>query len=166
MSDKINRLVRELGNQLLERNLSLVTAESCTGGGISEAITRASGSSEWFDRGYVTYSNDSKIELLGVNKITLERHGAVSENTVAEMATGAIENSQASFCIAVSGIAGPGGGTTEKPVGTIFIGWGYYMVHESPPKVEVNRFLFSGDRHLVRGKTILEALKGACKLLK
>ncbi len=164
MNDKINQLVRELGNQVLARNLSLVTAESCTGGGISEAITRASGSSEWFDRGYVTYSNDSKIELLGVNKKTLDRHGAVSEKTVAEMAIGAIENSKASFCIAVSGIAGPGGGTREKPVGTIFIGWGY-MAHGLPLKVEVKRFLLSGDRHLVREKTILEALKGACELL-
>ena len=85
MNDKINRLVRELGNQVLARNLSLVTAESCTGWNL-RGNYQASGSSEWFDRGYVTYSNDSKIELLGVNKTTLDRHGAVSENTVAEMA--------------------------------------------------------------------------------
>ena len=165
MSDKINALVQELGNQVLEKKLSLVTAESCTGGGISEAITREPGSSKWFDRGYVTYSNESKIELLGVKKTTLDRHGAVSENTVVEMAMGAIEKSQGSLCIAVSGIAGPGGGMAEKPVGTIYIGWGY-MIDDSPLKVEVKRFLLSGDRHLVREKTILEALKGACRLFR
>ena len=110
-----------LGLQLLQRQWMLALAESCTGGGIAQAVTDVPGSSAWFDRGFVTYSNASKMELLDVKAITLERFGAVSQETALEMVAGALAHSRADFALAVTGIAGPGGGTPEKPVGTVYI---------------------------------------------
>lgn len=114
-------LAEELGKLLLEKGLTLSTAESCTGGGIASVITSISGSSEYFKGGIVAYANEVKTALLGVNKTTLEKHGAVSEETVQEMAKGAMKSMKTSCAIATSGIAGPGGGTPTKPVGTIWI---------------------------------------------
>ena len=117
----MKRLAEELGNLLLEKGLTLSTAESCTGGGIASVITSISGSSEYFKGGIVAYANEVKISLLGVSETTLEKHGAVSEETVCEMVKGAMKSMKTSCAIATSGIAGPGGGTPTKPVGTIWI---------------------------------------------
>ena len=114
-------LAEELGKLLLEKGLTLSTAESCTGGGIASVITSISGSSEYFKGGIVAYANEVKTALLGVSETTLEKHGAVSEETVQEMAKGAMKSMKTSCAIATSGIAGPGGGTPTKPVGTIWI---------------------------------------------
>ena len=117
------KLAEDVGSELKRRKLMLATAESCTGGWISEAVTRVPGSSDWFDRGFVTYTYLSKREMLGVNEATLEKHGAVSEEVVREMARGALEHSHAQVAVAVSGVAGPGGGTPDKPVGTVCLAW-------------------------------------------
>ena len=134
---------------------TLVTAESCTGGWIAKTVTDISGSSDWFDCGIVAYSYEAKQALLSVNPRTLEAHGAVSRETVIEMVSGALTHSGASFAIAVTGIAGPGGGTPDKPVGTVWVGWkrrgGY-------PRAEV--FHFDGDREAVRRQTVAAALGG------
>ncbi len=119
----IEQLVQELARELGGRGMKLATAESCTGGGIAQALTELAGASDWFDRGFVTYSNQAKMEMLGVNATTLERQGAVSEATVLEMARGALARSPADLSVAVSGVAGPGGGSDDKPVGTVWIGW-------------------------------------------
>src|SRR6267378_6142195 len=121
--DTLKTLARRVGARLKNRNLKLATAESCTGGWIAQAVTSVSGSSEWFDRGFVTYSNDAKKELLGVRARTLSRHGAVSEETAREMASGALARSRAQVALAVTGIAGPGGGTRKKPVGLVCFAW-------------------------------------------
>ena len=117
----MKRLAEELGKLLLEKGLTLSTAESCTGGGIASVITSISGSSEYFKGGIVAYANEVKTALLGVSETTLEKHGAVSEETVCEMVKGAMKSMKTSCAIATSGIAGPGGGTPTKPVGTIWI---------------------------------------------
>ena len=116
-------LAQQVGAALKEHGMTLVTAESCTGGGVAQAITMISGSSDWFDRGFVTYSNTSKEEMLGVSPDTLEQHGAVSEQTVREMVDGALQYSRAQVALSVSGVAGPTGGTPEKPVGMVWFAW-------------------------------------------
>lgn len=116
-------LAETLGIELLRRQWTLATAESCTGGWVAKVVTQVSGSSQWFDRGFVTYSNAAKQEMLGVSADTLQQHGAVSEATVREMATGALSHSHAQVSLAISGIAGPGGGTADKPVGTVCFAW-------------------------------------------
>lgn len=115
----ISRQVEILANFLVKKNCKLVTAESCTGGGLAEILTRFSGSSAWFDRGYVVYSNDSKIDLLSVSLETLETFGAVSEETAIAMAKGALQHSNADYSVSITGIAGPNGGSEEKPVGMV-----------------------------------------------
>ncbi|KGQ19855.1 Competence damage-inducible protein A [Lysobacter dokdonensis DS-58] len=138
----------------------LVTAESCTGGWIAKAVTDVPGSSDWFDCGLAAYSYEAKQALLGVRPETLEKFGAVSRETVIEMVSGALSHSGATVAVAVTGIAGPGGGTPDKPVGTVWIAWkrrgGY-------PKAEVVRF--DGDREAVRRQTVECALKGLGGLL-
>ena len=119
----IEELVKQLAAKLMEKGWMLATAESCTGGMIAAACTDLAGSSQWFDRGFVTYSNEAKTEMLGVPAELIEKHGAVSEEVVRAMAEGAIRHSRAQVSIAVTGIAGPGGGTAEKPVGTVWVGW-------------------------------------------
>lgn len=133
----------------------LVTAESCTGGGIAYAITELPGSSEWFERGFVTYSNPAKQEQLGVPHELIARHGAVSEQVAAAMAVGALQHSHADYSVAVTGIAGPDGGTEEKPVGTVCFGWG-----QRGAGVRTARIVFDGDRQQVRELSILTALQG------
>ncbi|HLB43111.1 MAG TPA: CinA family protein [Gammaproteobacteria bacterium] len=149
----LEQLATDLGNELKKRHLHLVTAESCTGGGLSYWITSIAGSSDWFERGLVTYSNAAKIELLGVQPMTLETFGSVSEQTAREMAEGALQHSLADISIAITGIAGPNGGSAEKPVGTVWMAW---AKRNYPPCTQVKNF--SGNRQGVREKTIQHVL--------
>ena len=153
MQDKILLKARELGKKLQKLKLTCATAESCTGGGIAYWITSVSGSSIWFDRGFVTYTNTAKIDLLGVNPKTLEKYGAVSEETAIEMAKGALSNSKADIAVATTGIAGPDGGTAEKPVGTV---WLAYAVRGG--KSFAHKYVLDGDRKSIREQTIDYAL--------
>ncbi len=153
-------LSARVGEALLARGWQLATAESCTGGAIAAAITDIAGSSHWFDRGFVTYSNQAKQDMLGVRAATLETAGAVSEATVVEMASGALARSQAQLTLAVSGIAGPGGGSVEKPVGTVCLAW---AVEGEPPLVRTEHF--AGDRAAVRAQTVEHALQGVLDML-
>ncbi len=145
----------ELGRCLKASSLFMATAESCTGGWIAKCITDVAGSSEWFDRGFVTYSNRAKMEMLGVRAETLDRYGAVSEQTVREMAAGAIRHSHAQVAVAVSGIAGPSGGTADKPVGTVWLAW---QLRDKPCHTRLWRF--EGNREEVRRQAVLTALEG------
>jgi nicotinamide-nucleotide amidase len=154
------KLAEEVGAALKSRRLMLATAESCTGGWIAEAVTMVPGSSDWFERGFVTYTYISKREMLGVKEATLETHGAVSEEVVREMVQGALARSHAQVAVSVSGIAGPTGGTPDKPVGFVCFAWG---TKDSTPRSEVKRF--SGDREAVRRRSVEHALKGVLALL-
>ncbi len=147
-------LVAQLAERLISRGEMLATAESCTGGWIAKVLTDRPGSSTWFDRGFVTYSNQAKEEMLGVPADIIAIHGAVSHETVVAMAAGALARSRASWSVAVSGIAGPGGGTPEKPVGTVWLAWG------TPQGVNSVCEHFPGDRNQVRSATVECALRG------
>lgn len=160
IDEELHTLSRRVGEALTARDMRLVTAESCTGGWIGEVVTMAAGSSAWFDRGFITYSNDAKRAVLDVAAATLLGHGAVSEATVLEMVAGALRHSNASVAVAVSGIAGPGGATPGKPVGTVCIAWG---VDESVRQVRT--FHMPGDRYAVRRETVVRALEGVITLL-
>jgi nicotinamide-nucleotide amidase len=149
-----------LGKILLAKNLMLVTAESCTGGWIAEAITSVSGSSEWFERGFVTYSIAAKQEMLGVKAATLKQYGAVSEQAVQEMAEGALKHSHADVSIAVTGIAGPTGGTPEKPVGLVLFGWARKNFLTT-----ISSQQFRGDRNVIRLLAVKFALEELINLL-
>lgn len=157
MNDK---LAHAVGCALKEKELMLATAESCTGGGVAEAVTRIAGSSEWFDRGFVTYSDGAKCEMLGVSAVTLQERGAVSEEVVREMAAGALQNSSAQVAVAVSGIAGPSGGTPQKPVGTVCFCWAM----KNGAQLSATRLL-PGNRQAVREKATIIALQGVLDLL-
>ncbi len=146
--------VAQLAGHLQRRGWWLSCAESCTGGGISAALTDVAGSSAWFDRGFVTYSNQAKRDMLGVEDATLTEFGAVSRETATEMAVGALANSAADLSVAVTGIAGPGGGTADKPVGMVWIAWA------SAARVEAICEHFSGNRAAVRAATVDAALRG------
>jgi nicotinamide-nucleotide amidase len=151
----LDALARRVGARLKKRGLKLATAESCTGGWIAQAVTSVAGSSEWFERGFVTYSNEAKKAMLGVRPATLSRHGAVSEETAREMATGALKRSEAHVALAVTGIAGPSGGTRKKPVGMVCFAW-------SGPKDGAQSVTrrFAGGRESVRRKSVIAALHG------
>ncbi|MBM3345942.1 MAG: CinA family protein, partial [Betaproteobacteria bacterium] len=123
IDDTLSALAAGLGAVLRERSLMLATAESCTGGWVGQAVTAVSGSSDWYDRGFITYSNAAKQEMLGVSPDTIERHGAVSEQTAREMAVGALTHSRAQLALAITGVAGPLGGTAHNPVGTVCFAW-------------------------------------------
>jgi nicotinamide-nucleotide amidase len=153
--DAVERAARELGVRLAGRNLLCATAESCTGGLVAGAITEIAGSSAWFERGFVTYSNEAKTEALGVPAATLAQHGAVSEPTARAMAEGALARSRAHLAVAVTGVAGPGGGSPEKPVGMVCFAW---AVRDGPTRVATRHF--AGDRAAVRRASVLEALAG------
>jgi nicotinamide-nucleotide amidase len=155
--DKLSRLV---GERLKSAGALLVTAESCTGGWVAQAITAVAGSSEWFERGFVAYSNDAKRELLEVSEATLARHGAVSEETAREMARGALQRSRGSLALAVTGVAGPGGGSGEKPVGTVCFAW---AATAGLLLSETRRF--EGDRESVRRQSVIRALEGVLRAL-
>ncbi|MGH8583810.1 MAG: CinA family protein [Gammaproteobacteria bacterium] len=153
-------LAEALGQRLLARGWRLVTAESCTGGWLAAVITEIPGSSQWYERGFITYSNASKQELLGVAQQTLDAHGAVSEETALAMAQGALCRSWAQCSVAITGIAGPDGGSEDKPVGTVWLAW---ATLQRPADALGHRF--NGDRRAVRGQAVDRALRGLLERL-
>jgi len=155
----MERLAKRLGRKLKRSHAMLVTAESCTGGWVAQAVTSVAGSSDWFERGYVTYSNAAKQQLLGVRAGTLRKHGAVSEETAREMARGALRRSRGTVAVSVTGVAGPSGGSKAKPVGMVCFAW----VYGKTLKSETRRF--SGDRTSVRRKSVVYALQGVLNTL-
>ena len=161
MENDLDSLATQLHQLLIKNKLMVSTAESCTGGWVAKVLTDIAGSSTTFERGFVTYSNDSKRDMLGVNSQTLESHGAVSEQTVIEMAQGALKNSRASLSMAVSGIAGPSGGSKEKPVGTVWFAW---SKAGQPTKAQAHQF--AGDRKSVRHQSVKQGLLGLIQLAK
>lgn len=152
-------LAARVGRRLKAKKRRLVSAESCTGGWVAQVVTSIPGSSAWFERGVVTYSNAAKRELLGVRAATLKKHGAVSEETAREMARGALARSKGHLALAVTGIAGPGGGSRDKPVGTVCFAW----LYNKQLKSETRRF--PGDRQGVRRKSVVRALQGVLETL-
>lgn len=158
MDDHLHQLSQHLGEQLLQRNWRIATAESCTGGGVAAAITAIPGSSAWFEYGIVSYANAAKEKLLGVSRETLEREGAVSEAVVIEMARGVLALSGADIAVAISGVAGPGGGSPEKPVGTVWFAWG-----TAAGKIKTELKHFEGDRAEVQRLAVVWSLEGANK---
>jgi nicotinamide-nucleotide amidase len=161
---RIHRLSADLGAALQAQRLLLATAESCTGGGIGFAVTQIAGSSAWFDRGFVTYSNVAKQQMLGVPAATLREHGAVSEAAARAMALGALARSAAQVSVAVTGIAGPGGGTRAKPVGTVWFAWMLQRARSDELALVAERHRFGGDRAAVRTQAIVVALEGLLRL--
>ncbi|MFT5520999.1 MAG: nicotinamide-nucleotide amidase [Enterobacterales bacterium] len=156
----LQKEISQLNTQLVKRRLTICTAESCTGGLISKLFTDKPGSSEWFDCAFITYTNHAKKQMLGVKQSTLTSSGAVSQPTVSEMSEGAIKNSQSNISIATSGVAGPGGGSKEKPIGMVWISWSgknYETVTEC--------FYFDGDRDSIRFQAAKAAIKGAVKYI-
>ena len=158
---KLSLLANELGNLLIQRDFMLVSAESCTGGWVGQIITAIPGSSKWYDRGFITYSNLSKQEMLGVDERSLQEFGAVSQQIASEMASGAISHSCAHVSIAVTGIAGPGGATEGKPVGMICHGW---AIKDGLVRNAV--CFLEGDREAIRRQAVAIALQGAIDLIK
>lgn len=158
--DELAAQVRQLAEQLLAQRQLLVSAESCTGGWIAKVATDLAGSSAWFGAGVVSYSNAAKQRLLGVPAETLASHGAVSEPTALAMVEGVLTRLDGDIAVAVTGIAGPGGGSAEKPVGTVWIAW---QRRGQPPRA--HRFLFAGDREAVRRQTVAAALSGVQQAL-
>jgi nicotinamide-nucleotide amidase len=158
MDSSITLQAEALGSRLKTLGAQVTTAESCTGGGIAEAITRIAGSSAWFEAGYITYSNSQKTAQLDVPAELFARVGAVSREVVEAMVSGAQQRSGARFAVAVSGIAGPAGGSAEKPVGTVWLAWG------DGTKLFAERCLFAGDREEVRRHTVSRALDGLLRL--
>lgn len=157
--ETLEALARRLGAVLAAGDWTMAVAESCTGGGIAKTVTDVAGSSAWFDRGFVTYTNDAKHQMLGVPEETLDTHGAVSSATVEAMVTGALTHSAANIAVAVSGVAGPGGGTDEKPVGLVWFAWARRGL---PPEAQVKQL--AGDRGEVREASVRIALEGIIEL--
>lgn len=156
----VQELAQVLGEKLTQAGLVVATAESCTGGGVAYAITEISGSSQWFDRSFITYSNGAKTQMLGVDDTLIHQFGAVSEQVVEQMAIAAVKNSDADIAVAISGIAGPEGGTLEKPVGTVCISW--YNAHSGSKTAS---YLFVGCRSDVRTQAIRLALFGLIEII-
>lgn len=151
---ELERLAADLAAALRDKGWLLATAESCTGGWAAQAVTAVAGSSAWFERGFVTYSNQAKMDMLGVTGATLKRHGAVSEETVREMAVGALAHSRAQAALAISGVAGPGGGSESKPVGTVCFAWA-----TAGGMVRAATCRFDGDRRSVRMQAVAYAFR-------
>lgn len=162
MKTMTETLAQQLGKHLQARALKVTTVESCTGGGIAAAITDVAGSSHWFDMGFVTYSNQAKQAMVGVSDFSLSKHGAVSDAVVREMAQGALARSGANVAVAVSGVAGPAGGTKDKPVGTVWFAWAADFREEMV--VQCSRF--NGGRAEVRHQAIMAALRGLIEIVK
>jgi len=160
MDKEIIELSEKLGKVLKEKGLMIATAESCTGGGVAQAITEIPGSSAWFDRGFVTYSNLAKVQMLQVKQSTLDKYGAVSAEVAKEMVEGVLINSNANLAISVTGIAGPRGGSELKPVGTVFIAWGI-----EGQETNCCKYIFLGDRAPIRQQTVGVCLKNGLDLL-
>ncbi|MCL2830097.1 MAG: CinA family protein [Betaproteobacteria bacterium] len=154
IQEYLEKIAAELGDLLLQRGARMVTAESCTGGWAAQTLTAVPGSSAWFERGFVVYANEAKCEMLGVFPATLEREGSVSVATAQEMALGALAASRAGWSVAMTGIAGPGGGSAEKPVGTVCIAWA------KRDYCDAATFRFSGIRRAVRAQAVAAALEG------
>lgn len=152
-------MIEEIARRLQQKAWLMVTAESCTGGGVAQCLTSVAGSSCWFDRGFITYSNEAKQEMLDVPAAMIEKHGAVSEEVAVAMARGALAHSRAQLAVAVTGIAGPGGGSAEKPVGTVWLAWA------TETKTKRLRQCFGGDRQSVRRQSEEAALQGVLELL-
>lgn len=155
MDDYLLRLSQRLGEQLLQRHWRIATAESCTGGGVSAAITAVAGSSNWFEYGIVSYANTAKQKLLGVSAETLDQYGAVSKTVVIEMARGLLNLSAANIAVATSGIAGPTGGSPEKPVGTVWFAWAL-----ATGEIQTELKHFSGERIEIQQQAVAHALEG------
>lgn len=153
-------IAKKVGHELKSRGKTLATAESCTGGWIAQEVTAIAGSSQWFECGFVTYSNAAKQKILGVDAAVIETHGAVSEQVVRQMAEGALCKSEAGIAVAVSGVAGPDGGTPDKPVGTVWLAWAM----PGKPTVTLAN-IFSGDRESVRRQSVDKALEGILRCL-
>ena len=158
-ADPLTIQAARVGERLREARALLVTAESCTGGWVSQAVTAIAGSSEWFERGFVVYSNAAKEEVLGVRRETLERHGAVSEETARELVLGALEHSRGTIAVAVTGVAGPSGGSAAKPVGLVCFAW----ATRQGARAESRNF--TGDRESVRRQSVARALEGVLEML-
>jgi nicotinamide-nucleotide amidase len=159
LDQQLYDLAAEVGRALKARGWMLACAESCTGGWIGQCVTMVPGSSDWFERGFITYTNVAKMEMLGVRKETLQAHGAVSEQTVQEMARGALERSRAQVSVSVSGVAGPSGGSADKPVGMVCVGWAVRGGVE-----RVTTLQLAGDRDAVRRQSVVAALEGLLRL--
>jgi nicotinamide-nucleotide amidase len=157
---ELDELAAELGEKLRARGWMLATAESCTGGWVGQVITALPGSSHWYERGFITYANIAKQEMLGVPAETLETYGAVSEETASAMAAGALEHSHAQATLAISGIAGPGGGTPQKPVGLVCYGWALADGTRLSSTCRLD-----GDREEIRSRAVAAALRGLIDLL-
>ena len=157
---ELKQLAEQLGDALLRRGWRVAVAESCTGGWVAKCLTDIAGSSGWFDRGFVTYSNAAKRDMLGVTRETLDADGAVSEPTVLAMATGTLAHSEADVALAISGIAGPGGAVPGKPVGTVCFAW---AVKDKLPQADTQHF--SGDREAVRRQSVAHGLRGLIHVL-
>lgn len=157
---KLQQLAKQTGKLLAQQGLMLVSAESCTGGWLGQTITTIPGSSKWYERGFITYSNISKQEMLGIDSDTLEQYGAVSEQTAKEMVAGAISRSHAQVGVSITGIAGPDGGTTAKPVGMICFGW---ALKDGLARNEIHHL--NGDREMIRSQAVAIALQGVIALV-
>ncbi|HMA12066.1 MAG TPA: CinA family protein [Steroidobacteraceae bacterium] len=158
--DELQQLARELGEKLCARGWMLATAESCTGGWVGQLVTALPGSSHWYERGFITYANAAKIEMLGVPEATISTHGAVSEETASAMAAGALKRSHAQATLAISGIAGPGGGTPQKPVGLVCYGWAL-----ADGTLMSSTCRLDGDREEIRSRAAAAALRGLIELI-
>ncbi|MHB1213577.1 MAG: CinA family protein [Thiobacillus sp.] len=158
--EELHRLAVELGDRLRARGWSLATAESCTGGWVGQLVTAQPGCSDWYERGFITYANAAKIEMLGVPADTLALHGAVSEETASAMAAGALAHSHAQAALAISGIAGPGGGTPQKPVGLVCYGWAL-----ADGTLMSSTCRLDGDRAEIRSRAVAASLRGLIDLL-
>ena len=164
---RVVSLAADLGREMCRVGALIATAESCTGGLLARVLTETAGSSEWFERGFVTYSNEAKVDLLGVRLATLQAHGAVSEPVAREMAAGALKHSPAALSLAVTGIAGPGGAAKGKPVGTVCFGWGLSLPGGGPDAFVVSEQRhFEGDRAAIRRQSAAYALIHAARLLR
>ncbi len=159
-NEELHQLAAELGDKLRARNWMLATAESCTGGWVGQLLTALPGSSQWYERGFITYANAAKTEMLGVPAELIEAHGAVSEEIAAAMAAGALKHSHAQATLAISGIAGPGGGTPQKPVGLVCYGW---ALEDGTLMSSACRL--DGDREEIRSRAVAAALRGLIDLL-
>ena len=158
-SDTILALAAQVGKALQDKGLILTTAESCTGGGVAQAITEIAGSSDWFDCGFVTYSNASKTEMLDVSAALMAQMGSVSEEVAGAMATGALGASNAHIALSTTGIAGPTGAVPGKPVGTVCFGWA------NADSVHTERLVFAGDRKAVREQSVIHVLHGLLRFI-
>ena len=161
---QLQTLSTQVGNALMAQGLMLACAESCTGGWVAKSLTDIAGSSHWFERGFVTYNNVAKQEMLGVDASLLDSDGAVSENVVCAMAKGCLGHSRADVVLGISGIAGPGGGTEDKPVGLVWLAWGR-TTQTGDIKLVSQREVFPGDRNAVRRQSVACALQGVLTIL-